>query len=98
MWVWKSRLTHSPRAPQAPGREYSGEGLRRGPEKAGAEAQSSGSIATIGKGGRPDGVYSAGAMLATQPAPLGSGTLRKLHFSSRIVACSLYCGLLAGSK
>lgn len=98
MWFWKSHLTHSPRTPQAPGREYFGKGLRRGPEKAGAEAQSSGSIATIGKGGRPDGAYSAGAMLATQPAPLGSGTLGKPHFSGGIVACSLYCELLAGSK
>lgn len=46
MWFWKSSLTHSPRTPQAPGREYSGKGLRRGPEKARAEAQPSGSIAT----------------------------------------------------
>lgn len=71
MWFWKSRLTHSPRTPQAPGREYSGRGLKRGPEKAEAEAQSSGSVATTGKGGLPDGKSRVGAMLATQPAPLG---------------------------
>ena len=61
---------HSLITAQAPGVVRSGKGLRRGPEKARAEALSLGSIVAVG--GLPQWIVTAGAVIPHRVSPLGA--------------------------